>query len=595
MRVRPDVHPSAVSVERAPATGNQRACGPQSRPVLRQPMPEAESRQEFLASSTGGLSRTAAIASQIAARRDLGLVDEVLDLLHRMGLPAKTLRPALEATLRGSVPTQAALASALQRVLSEPNFCHGTTLVPVHAAKRDADLVEDYLKAGLLQRLDGQLFAVFRDPAVTGTDPEHNRALGRDSVMTKGVGVCEPYAFPLGAGAAKHDAAKVVAYYDPTKKVFHRCFGALTEAQAQDNETPAFRQIRQGLNELLLHAEPPLAALIAKHHLDANVVPNRFLTLALEALPVVPTSDKAVELLQKRLGNAIVQVPGEVPRTDARTLWVTSDAYWKLFDLAPAAAPEHDPVKPVVQCYTANHAVLRYTRMTMATRTESDCVPRLHFNKPTNPARAVVTMAMWDPVLADYGWRLVCDEKTHLLRIADRKTGKPLAVAGDTQAGSREAALTVAEGNAVLSGMILRSAWKVGVSTGALAGGNPFQGRNSNARCRLDWDTAAPQGLPRENIGFSNQGKRLSVVEEHLEDLMPRKQSGGAVRQVAHTAIALGLTAHDVAPLVRKLLEIALERPVRAEDDKDPFGYLIDLDRSPGRGWGTGSDPHNWW
>ena len=136
---------------------------------------------------------------------------KVEEALRVWTLPTRGLPFALAKTS----PGRSQLARATARALSTPNAFPGTTTwVPVKLGhEADLSLVSRYTKAGLLRRAeDGKLYALFRNPQTTGTDPQHNRCLGVGSMLAKGTGVYQPATVSL---AQEKAGAQVELYQDP--------------------------------------------------------------------------------------------------------------------------------------------------------------------------------------------------------------------------------------------------------------------------------------------------------------------------------------------------------------------------------------------
>lgn len=488
--------------------------------------------------------------------------------LRAVNLPADDLIPAILAELRALSPEAArrAAGAAVARALNEPNRL-GATRVPVKEPQgaENAVLIEHYLAAGALSRgADGKLYALFRNPLVPGTMPEHNRCLGVDvpgqgSYMAKGTGLCTPRDFRLGEG--DECAVKVVLLRDRSaRKDYHQHQGALTARQAADNVSPYYRKLAASLRSAL--ADQALAPLAKKHVIGEEMIPGKVLTLEIEAIPVAP--GKGASALARRIKSP-VQVDAQLAKQSPELVWVEAREYRKVFDAGEPGTPsarrgERDQPY-TVQLYASAHPALRLGGMDLTNqRAETLAAPALSWDAKLGWAEAAVATGWWERIFNDYGWTLR-HEPTGKIRVHDRATGQPLREGGDSRAGSMAAARTVAEGTAVKNGLFLRALWSADLAASAFPGGQPTSLRNSNPRCVLDLDTIGPFDTPRERRSFADPGDRVLTREEsRREDLAPPSGAASAPRYQLSTVLRLlGVfeETEDLERLDRLMLEVA--------------------------------------
>jgi len=441
----------------------------------------------------------AGVASAAPKLADPKLARSIERVLKQQNLPSRGLAAALE---HGKDP-----AAAVTRALATPNLA-GSTWAPVKAPAGNAALVERYVRAGLLLRAeDGRLYARLRDPSSSGTDPQHNRCLGADSCMAKGTGTVEPISVTLPGGGQ----AKVALYQDPeATRSYHVFKGVLTAEQAQGFVGEDYQKLYRSLKKEL--ASPALRDLVRKHHLTRDVIPNSFLTLELEALPVATASPGGL----RSLGSGLAPVAASVKRGSPGLVWLKPDAYWQLARKGEAEAKNPGAV---VQLYTASHAAIRSGTMASGGKAMgqlADSMPALDWSARYSVAQAAVHVGWWAPFFADYGWGLR-REKRGELRVYELASGRPLVVGGDARQGSLQAARVLCEGNAMVSGLVLRSLWRAELTPIGSLGGTPFQARNSNPRTRLDLDTIGPSAAPRPLDIYTT--KTISLRESRKRDL----------------------------------------------------------------------------
>jgi hypothetical protein len=496
---------------------------------------------------------TLILATPALARSDTGVPAALVRALRQQNLPARGLQTALKRR-------PACLSAAVTRALSTPNI-EGSTWAPVKEPRRrgSAALVERYARAGLLRRTeDGRLYVRLRDPSATGTDPQHNRCLGVDSCMAKGTGTFKPVRVAIPGG----EHARVALFHDPdARRAYHVFKGVLTAEQARGFDGRDYRALHASLKREL--REPALRQLVVKHRLTVDVIPNRFLTLELEALPVAPEGAGAARAL-RAMGDALAPVAGSVARESPGLVWLKPDAYWGI--ARKGAAPPKNP-RAVVQLYTANHAALRAGTMASGGRAMGQLapsMPEIDWSRRYSEAQAAVRIGWWAPFFADYGWELRRGARG-ALRVHEIGSGRPLVVAGDALRGSLQAARVLNEGSAVVSGLLLRSLWRAHLTPIGSLGGTPFQGRNSNPRTRLDLDTIGPEDAPRPVNIYTT--RKLTQRQSHKFDLtwsvdplhwrLGMAKTGSPLSGVLALSNALGLDVPDRTHAKRLLLRIA--------------------------------------
>ncbi|MDD5628687.1 MAG: hypothetical protein PHU21_06455, partial [Elusimicrobia bacterium] len=238
--------------------------------------------------------------------------------LARQHLPTRGLLPALQ-------EDRADPARAVTRALTTPNMPAPAWARVKLPAEADSALIDRYVRAGLLRRAeDGNLYARLRDPSVTGTDPQHNRCLGTDSCMSKGTGTFKPVSVRLPGGGR----ASVALYWDPEARVSDHAFkGVLTAGQAEGFTGGGYRKLLASLERELAAGDPALRKLVAKHHLTVDIIPNGFLTLELEALPVAPPGEAAARSL-RAVADGLAAVAPSVQREAPHLVWLKPEAYW---------------------------------------------------------------------------------------------------------------------------------------------------------------------------------------------------------------------------------------------------------------------------
>jgi hypothetical protein len=473
--------------------------------------------------------------------------------MKRQNLPTGGLGKALR-------ERHANLSGAVTQTLSTPNLA-GTTWAPVKEPIGSSELVERYIRAGLLRRAeDGRLYARLRDPSTTGTDPQHNRCIGVDSCMAKGTGTFEPVRVALAGG----EHASVALYQDPdASRSYHVFKGVLTAEQAEGFIGRDYRALLDSLKRELV-GDRALRDLVDKHHLSTDIIPNKFLTLELEAFPVAPEGAGAKGALHA-MGNVLASVAKSIARDNPKLVWLKPDAYWKIALTKPTEAKNP---RAVVQLYTANHAAIRAGTMAgggKAMGQLAPSMPALDWGRRYSDAEAAVRIGWWTPFFKDYGWELR-REKSGVLRVYDLGSSRPLALGGDALHGSLQAARVLNEGNALVSGLVLRSLWRANLTPIGSLGGTPFQGRNSNPRTRLDLDTIGPQSDPRPIDIYTT--KQLTRRDSRKFDLTwstdpfywknGMAKTGSPISGLLDVARALGLDLPDKTHGERLMLRVAL-------------------------------------
>ena len=461
--------------------------------------------------------------------QDVTALEYVLDASN---LPSTTLMPAILAGTVGLSAEEARrkAAECVALALNSPN-AFAATRVPV----REPDdpearaLIDHYVQVGMLTRAhDGKLYALFRNPLVSGTNPQHNRCLGVDlpgqgSFMAKGTGLCMPHRFRLPKGSKKCEVQVVVFRDRETKKPFHEYKGALTKTQASNNVGENYQRLAKSLQAALDDAE--LRPLLRKHSLTEEIIPHKVLTLEIEAIPVAPLTEKAKQALAQ-----IVPRPFKVDTKLAQEfpglVWIPAEKYCAVFDTKPTTFDnETEPF--TVQLYASAHPALRLGSMDiMNQRVETLAAPALNWDTKYTWAEATVTIGWWERFFNDYGWTLRHDEKSGRIRVYDLTKDTILTQNGDARAASLAAARTIAEGTAIKNGLFLRALWNAKLGSSASGGGWPTDLRNSNPRCVLDLDTLGPYDTPRDNMspaGVLTLGIMLTEEQSHQEDLDPRR------------------------------------------------------------------------
>ncbi|HAM36982.1 MAG TPA: hypothetical protein DEB40_07115 [Elusimicrobia bacterium] len=509
-------------------------------------------------------------SASIRTQPTADLLRNIMRELARQNLPTRGFLPALEAD-------RADPAGAVARALATPNMSAAAWARVKAPAKADPALIDYYVRAGLLRRAeDGNLYARLRDPSMMGTDPQHNRCLGTDSCMSKGTGTFKPVGVALSGG----EKASVALYRDPAvRRASHVLQGVLTADQAQAYVNRDYRKLLASLKRELSAGGAALRKLAAKHHVTVDIIPNRFLTLELEALPIAPEGESAARSL-RAISGGLATVAPSVQREAPHLIWLKPAAYWKI---ARTGGPEDaENPRAVVQLYTANHAALRGGTMRAADGKAIDNVPsmpELDWDARYSEASAAVRIGWWAAVFKDYGWE-IRREAGGKLRVYELASGRPLAVGKSRALGSLQAARVVSEGNALVSGFFLRSLWRANLTPVGSLGGTPFQGRNSNPRARLDLDTIGPQAEPRP-IGLY-AAKRITPRESRKFDLTwsgdpfywkeGMWKKGSPLHGVRAVARALGLDDNDASHGMRLMLRAAYGgRLERYADDLVPL------------------------
>lgn len=435
---------------------------------------------------------SAGVVKRLNARlgpQEGSLVEQAQEHLEYHLLPSKQLPTAVErvaASHPGAGPEHV-LAQAITLMLASPNALAATTWAPVAVGRTQQALLTHYLAKGLLKlAANGDFYALVRDPSFDGDAPMHNRALGLGNAMIKGVGVAVAPSFELPGGGR----IRAAVFNDAKAKSMHRLKGALSAEQADDFASPAFTAL-SGQIAANLKKPGALRALAQKHRLSQEIVPHRVLTLGLQAVPV-QALDEAAKKTLRALPGALMTLPKSVTGNRPDLFWVKPAV---LFKLASNGSPIEAPPLLAVHLYTANSPAVRNESLaasagskTMLTEKGSPSVPKLSWSRPLSTAAAAVAIGYWQPFFEPYGWQLRQVEGGEL-RVFELETNKPIVVEGSAEHGALAAAQVVHEGSDVISGLVLRSLWQKGLSSTAAAGGTPFQGRNTNPRARLDWDT----------------------------------------------------------------------------------------------------------
>ena len=261
---------------------------------------------------------------------------------------------------------------------------------------------------------------------------------------------------------------------------------------------------------------------------------------------------------------AVDTVAPSVKREQPGLLWLKPGAYWRVARTGDAKAK--DP-KATIQLYTANHAALRAGGMArdgVAMRGNVDTMPHLDWGERHSAAQAAVIIGWWSAFFKDYGWSLR-RETTGKIRVYDLATGTAKVRGGSRKAGSIQAARVLNEGNAVVSGLVLRGMWQADLSPIASLGGTPFQGRNANPRVRLDLDTigsgSAPRPINTKTVRklTTREGRKhdLTWTAKPLHWKYKVVKPGSPLAQIVDTTRALGLAMQDSVHAKRVMIRIA--------------------------------------
>lgn len=423
--------------------------------------------------------------------------------------------------------TSERLAAALGCIVHAPNTA-ATTFVPVDASGTPDVLLSRYAEAGLLRRSGGRWYARFRDPSRAGDNVLHNRCLGFGSAVAKGTGLTRPVRLTLGPGAS----VDVVVSYDRKQLPDQRLRGAMSAGEAEALHGLSYRSLSARLEGLLD------TSAAAQHRLNAAIIPRDIATLRLDAIPVAPRGRG----LPARWQAAAVRVAPWLKRRSPGVVWLSVPGFLELLHHCQRAPKREQPL--YLQCYTARHAVFRAGDVLGPDGKRAHRIPALAWDTPLAFERAAFVIACWSPIFADYDLKLEHDARSGRLSVRRRS--------GGAHVPSARAALQIAEGSALINGLLLRCLWELDLGVGVEVGGNPFMARNSNPRSRVDWDTLGPYGAPRAHRG----GARLDRRRSRAEDLRPA-EGGGAEPHLANTARLLGLEPDRVPALRRTMLAAA--------------------------------------